>query len=89
MGPEKCSNQHKMEKKPGLDPERNKRNKEKQNKEKEKEKEKERKSNKRSRNVKKGPVITTNDVPCVFVSRVADMSIQLAPRCHARTGLEP
>ena len=27
MGPEKCSNQHKMEKKPGLDPERNKRNK--------------------------------------------------------------
>ena len=36
----------------------------------------------------KGPVITTIDVPCVFVSRVADTSIQLAPRCHARTGLE-
>ena len=37
--PRKCSNQHKMEKKPGLDPERNKRNK-RQTKEETKKKEK-------------------------------------------------
>ena len=88
MGPEKCSNQHKMEKKPGLDPERNKRNK-RQTKEETKKKKKRKKHKQKVTQCQKGPVIKTIDVPRVFVSRVADISIQLAPRCHARTGLEP
>ena len=79
-----------MEKKPGLDPERNKRNKRNKRQTKEETKQKKRKKHKQKvTQCQKGPVIKTSDVPRVFVSRVADITIQLAPRCHARTGLEP